>query len=256
MKFVRGRAHRFLTAGPKAMTRVLVTRPEPGATRTLEILKSRGHAAEIISLTEISPIGYDLPTHTFDAIIITSQNAIMHGAALLAAFKTKPVFTVGKRTADMLVTEGHIVLAWAETADDLLPLIKNHSHKNLLYISGQARRPQLETGLHAAGFQICTIETYRSSAMSNAADLLTVFFRSNEKAVILFYAPSAAQTFVEALRGTNPPVSTRYLCISNAVASQLPQSWQNAVTIAARPDDATMMAQLDKMLAHDHLPQA
>jgi uroporphyrinogen-III synthase len=90
----------------------LVTRPEPGATRTLNVLIERGIDAVSIPLTEILPLNFSVPNAEFDALIITSQNAIVHGAKLLAIHRSKPVFVVGQRTVETLRGDGHRNLAW------------------------------------------------------------------------------------------------------------------------------------------------
>ncbi len=236
------------------MARVLVTRPEPGATHTLNAILNRGIEATAIPLTEIQPLAFDVPVSDFDAFIITSQNAVRYGAELLALYVAKPVFVVGKRSAETF--KGHKIAAWAETALDLLPAIISQTPKNLLYICGKTRRPDLEIGLKAAGIHVKAVEVYRAKPAENTTQKLEAFFASTQNAIVLLHAPSAAELFVSALKGQKIPETARFLCMSAAIAVQLPSLWQNRVSFADKPDEAAMINQLDKMLARDHMPKA
>jgi uroporphyrinogen-III synthase len=231
------------------MRRVLVTRPEPGATRTLNALQAHGIDAVSIPLTEIQRLNFETPNAEFDVLIITSQNAVVHGAVLLAQHKAKPVFAVGKRTAEVLQSLGHAKVEWATTAQELLQMIIRCSPKTALYICGQTRRPELETGLATAKIPYQTVEVYSAARMRNVRQMLLAFLAGCSNPIILFYAPSAAEAFVIAMDGQYLPVSVRFLCMSAAISAQLPENWHMAVTLAGQPDDAAMITQLDKMLA-------
>lgn len=243
--------------------RVLVTRPEPGATRTVEALIARGIAAEAIALTEIVPLSWIKPAFTCEALIITSRNAILHGAALLESATAKPVFAVGRSTAEMLAGQGFADIKWAKTADELLPVLTDSLHKRLLYICGQNRRPQLEAGLASAHRQCMAVEVYKSVESRDNAINLARFFANSEKSVVLLHAPSAATAFVAALSGLTVSETmldtilqtTRFLCMSAVIAAALPLHWQHKVTIANDPDNTGMFNQLEKMLAQNHVAE-
>ncbi|MGL4406738.1 MAG: uroporphyrinogen-III synthase, partial [Notoacmeibacter sp.] len=123
--------------GGKPGTCVLVTRPEPGATRTVSALLERGIHAMAVCLTQILPLPTEVPGIGFDALIVTSQNGVRHGAALLKKYQSLPVFVVGKRTSDILKENGHHEVHWAENAQSLLALIFGAAPEHLLYICGQ-----------------------------------------------------------------------------------------------------------------------
>lgn len=236
------------------VTRVLVTRPEPGATRTLNALQAVGIDAAAIALTEISRVHFELPTGDFDMLMITSQNAVSHGTALLKQFFTTPVFVVGKRTSEALA--GHTIAAWAENAEELLPKIIIRAPKRVLFLCGQTRRPELESGLKSAGIHVEVVEVYGADPNRRAPAQLRIFFQSSENTIVLFHAPSAALAFISAINVNDVPQSTRFLCMSDAIAAALPVQFQNQITIANHPDEAAMLEQLDKMLASDHMPKA
>lgn len=231
------------------MTRVLITRPEPGGSRTLNALLARKVDAVSIALTAIQPLHFHAPDTDFEALIITSQNAIVHGATLLALHKSKLVFAVGQRTAEALRGLNHNHVEWAETAHDLVPRIIAHQPNRVLYVCGQTRRPELEIGLTAAGISVEAIEVYKALKAENLYKKLQVFFASTTNSIILFHAPSAVEAFVSAINNQNLHDKVRFLCMSAAIAEDLPENWQKNAIIAKRPDDAAMLDQLYKMLA-------
>ena len=81
--------------------RLLVTRPEPDATRTAEALRARGHDVLVAPLLRDETIAAELG-RTLCGVLMTSANA----ARALAAHPRRgeltrlPVFTVGARTAE------------------------------------------------------------------------------------------------------------------------------------------------------------
>ncbi len=231
------------------MTRVLVTRPEPGATRTLMALIERRVDAVSLPLTKIQPLNFVTPKPDFETLIITSQNAIGCAGTLLRGLAHVPVFAVGSRTAKTLQRLGHTTVKWAETAQDLLPLIIAHKPRSALYVCGQTRRPELEIGLSKARIPCRALEVYRAAPTENVSKALKAFFNDNPNPIILLHAPSAAEAFVLAMKDQNLPGSTRFLCMSAAISAPLPENWRALTTLAKQPDEEAMINQLDKMLA-------
>src|SRR3954453_3954403 len=81
--------------------RLLVTRPEPDATRTAETLRARGHDVLVAPLLATLTIAADF-AGPYDGVLMTSANA----ARALAAHPRRgeltqsPCFTVGDRSAE------------------------------------------------------------------------------------------------------------------------------------------------------------
>jgi uroporphyrinogen-III synthase len=249
---------RFSTVGPNAVTgrpgtRILITRPEPGAARTLEALLTRGLDARTICLTEIAPLPYFVPSLEFDALIISSQNAVIHGAALLKQHRLKPVFVVGRRTADILRINGHRHVVWAENAAALLGLLIGAAPRNSLYLCGQTRRPELESGLKAANVSVLAVQIYAALPVKSAAADLRLYFTENaktpQKTIVMFHAPSAVRAFFLAIKDFSIGNAVQFLCMSEAIAVEIRPSLQRAVSIAAYADEASMLNEIDKMLA-------
>ncbi|MEI9927647.1 MAG: uroporphyrinogen-III synthase [Sphingomonas sp.] len=83
------------------MTRpIAVLRPEPGNRATAAAIEAAGHTAIRLPLFEVRPIAWRPPDPAaFDALLLTSANALRHGGAGLASLRALPVHAVGEATA-------------------------------------------------------------------------------------------------------------------------------------------------------------
>src|SRR3954470_12261904 len=81
--------------------RLLVTRPEPDATRTAETLRARGHAVLVAPLLSMQSIDAQF-AGSYDGALMTSANAARALAAHPHAGELTPLtcFAVGSRTAE------------------------------------------------------------------------------------------------------------------------------------------------------------
>ena len=84
----------------RSMKRVLVLRPEPGASATVKRAKERGLDALAIPLFEVRPVDWDVPdAGSFDGLLLTSANAVRHSGEQLKELRGLPVHAVGAATA-------------------------------------------------------------------------------------------------------------------------------------------------------------
>ena len=82
------------------MSKVVVLRPEPGASATVARAKAAGIEAMAIPLFEIVPVDWTVPdVSAFDALLLTSANAARHGGAGLTSLSRLPTYCVGEATA-------------------------------------------------------------------------------------------------------------------------------------------------------------
>jgi uroporphyrinogen-III synthase len=105
--------------------RLLVTRPEPDAARTAEVLRAQGHTVLVAPLMRTETIAADFGG-PFAAVLLTSANA----ARALAAHPRKaellalPAFAVGARSAEAARDTGFTQVTSADGAlGDLVRLI-------------------------------------------------------------------------------------------------------------------------------------
>ena len=83
------------------MRTLLLLRPEPGLSASAERARSLGLDVITAPLFGVEPVVWQLPTPaTYDALLLTSANAIRHGGDGLAQLKHLPVHAVGSATAE------------------------------------------------------------------------------------------------------------------------------------------------------------
>lgn len=153
--------------------RILVTRPEPGASRTAARLAAAGFEPVLLPLTRIVPFDFSMPDGDFDAVIVTSAQALK--AVKADRILTLTVYAVGETTAESVKSAGFAAIFTAGGSVASIASLVRDSAKpaaRLLYLCGKVRRPELETALEAAGFHVTAVETYDAVPISYTRDAL------------------------------------------------------------------------------------
>ena len=122
------------------MSKLVILRPEPGASATLARATAAGIDALAIPLFTIAPVDWNAPSaHDFDALLLTSANAVRHGGDQLAAFRALPTYCVGEATAVAARAEGFAVAGTG--AGDAAALVERVPHGlRLLHLTARNHR--------------------------------------------------------------------------------------------------------------------
>jgi uroporphyrinogen-III synthase len=128
------------------MTRPLaVLRPEPGNTATAARIEALGLTAIRLPLFETRPLAWTPPDpDRFDALLLTSANAVRHGGEGLTALRHLPVIAVGEATARAARAAGLTVEAVG--ANDAAEAVRLSAGKRLLHLAG---RDRVDVGVEA-----------------------------------------------------------------------------------------------------------
>src|SRR4051794_40168263 len=122
------------------MRRVLVLRPEPGATATVEKARSLGLEAIAVPLFEIEAAEWKAPDAAhFEGLLLTSANAVTFSGEALRSLRRLPVYAVGEATAEAAREAGFTIAAIGETGVDRL-LGSIDPDLKLLHLCGADRR--------------------------------------------------------------------------------------------------------------------
>lgn len=236
------------------MTRVLVTRPEPVASKTAAKLTEKGYSVTVLPLTRIVPLSVDqgLFGRPFDAVAATSANAIRHAPDdLLAALRDIPAFAVGESTAELFRQHGFTTVRSAgEDAKALAALVGGQGHTlgRLAYLCGRVRMPVFEEEIGKNGAEISAIETYDADIVSYEADFLRESLAGQSFDAVLLYSARAAEAFGALLDcGLVEPAlfaKARLLCLSRKVAGALPEKWQERTVSAISPEEKALFGLL------------
>jgi len=145
--------------------RILVTRPPAAAARTAQRLRERGHDILIAPLLDIAPSHEPMPAGAWDALVLTSENALV---ALPDPPAFVPVLAVGDRTAAAAEQAGFTDVRSAEGDRHALALLAQEGlppGSRLLIVAGRDRKDDLAPRLREAGHEV-TLATGRSVAMT------------------------------------------------------------------------------------------
>jgi len=126
--------------------RIAVLRPEPGNRVTAAAIEARGHGAIRMPLFAVRALAWDAPdADAFDALILTSANAVRHAGPGLTALLGLPVYAVGAATAEAARRAGFdVVCVGTKGAEALLATAEAAGIHHALHLAGRERT--LESG--------------------------------------------------------------------------------------------------------------
>jgi uroporphyrinogen-III synthase len=209
------------------MRPVLVLRPEPGASATVERARKRRLSATAIPLFEIESLAWEPPdAGGFDGLLLTSANAVRRGGDQLESLRALPAYAVGEATAGAAREAGFSIAATGNADVDRF-LASIDPELRLLHLCGADRRSPEHPSQ-----SITPIIVYRANPVE-APDL-----SSAKGAVALIHSPRAGRRFAELVRDR---ISTSIVAISSAAAEAVGRGWQ-AVEVADQPTDDALLA--------------
>jgi uroporphyrinogen-III synthase len=209
------------------MPRVLVLRPEPGASMTVKRVRALGLDARAVPLFKVEPVAWQAPRPAgFDGLLLTSANAVRHGGDQLLKLLNLKVHAVGEATAAAARAAGFKVATTGEGGIDQL-LGKMSASLRLLHLCGADRRSPEQ-----AQQKITRTIVYRAQAIDRP-NLCAV-----DGSVALIHSPRAGRRFAELMLERS---SIIIAAISQATADAAGDGWK-AVEIAEQPTEDALLA--------------
>lgn len=232
--------------------RLLVTRPMPMAAETAEKLRALGHEPLPAPMLDIvaRPTG-DLPAGVFDAIILTSRNAleVLAQSEHLAPYRLTPLLVVGARSARRAADLG--LLRPVHIADDvagLMTAIAGHYHdKRLLYLRGADITQDIASILRREGVRIEEHIAYEALARTVMAPAMLQALNRGKIDGVLFYSARTAEIFVRLIEQDDQMRSCRPMiayCLSSHISTKLPLDMFGGLRIAPHASEAALLALL------------
>lgn len=215
------------------MKRVLVLRPEPGASATVERARARGLDAATIPLFEIEPVAWQAPdANDFDGLLLTSANAVRCGGEQLFGLRGLPVHAVGAATAEAAREAGFNIASTGEAGVDRL-LGSIDPEMKLLHLAGEDRKiPEQPRRT------ITAVTVYRSRP-SEDIDLSAA-----RHSVALVHSPRAARRLAELIGDGKRSVTIA--AISSEAADAAGSGWA-AIEAAGAPNDEALLALAERL---------
>jgi len=230
----------------------LVTRPAVDAEPVAAALRARGIETIVDPVLDIRPRrAVSVALDGVQAILATSAN----GVRSLAAATTRrdlPLFAVGEATAVRARDAGFADVAAADgDAASLAALVAARckpSGGTLLHVAGSAVARDLAGLLDPHGFSVRRAVLYDAVESPALAEATVAALAGGAIAMVLFFSPRTARTFVMLARacgqGDSCARATAF-CLSDAVAAEAAALAWRAVRVAAEPTLAALLAAVD-----------
>ena len=212
------------------MRRLFILRPEPGASASVERAKALGLDAVALPLFEIEPVEWQSPeAGSYDALLLTSANALLSGGEGLETLRGLPAYAVGEATAEA-ARESRFDIAGTGNAgvDRLLASIE--PGVRLLHLAGEDRHSPRD-----ARQAIAVVTVYRAVEIPRPDGIDDI---AGQTAAV--HSPRAAARLSQLL-GDEVKSTVRLACISEAAAAAAGKAWK-ANAIADKPTDEALLA--------------
>lgn len=232
--------------------RVLVTRPEPGASETARRLEAMGLLPLKLPLQQIRTLNLDagaIPAR-IAAVALTSANAVGHAPdAVIERLKRLPCFAVGASTAAAAADAGFSeVIEGGGHAEALAEtIIARRPGGPVAYLCGKVRRPGFEERLAGAGIAIHALETYDTVGLSHTVEEVQHLAACHPIDYVLVYSANAAEAMVAVTRqkGLESVFENAiFACISGRVAQTFGGWPETRIRIAPEPDERMLLSLL------------
>jgi uroporphyrinogen-III synthase len=206
---------------------IWVVRPEPGNGATLRRLAALGLAGRAMPLFEGEAVPWAAaPASQFDALMLTSANAVRHAGPGIGDYAGLPLWAVGSSTAAAAQDAG---LAVARSGAAGVAALLDGAQGRILWLCGEERT---EPPMHP-DLTVTPVAVYRMVERPVTPGAL------DPGSIILLHSARAARC-VAALIGSNRPAFT-IIAMSADVAAAAGEGWK-AIIVASAPTDAEMVA--------------
>jgi uroporphyrinogen-III synthase len=236
---------------------ILVTRPIEDAQPLAAELRSRG--AEVLlepmlDIVALEDVVLDLSTTT--GLLFTSANGV-RSFARINEQRTLKVFAVGDATAAAALAAGFGDVDSADgNIEDLVALVKKTWPLDcgpLLHAAGRTITGDLAAQLRRSGYDVRRTALYDATTATAFSEGLCVALRAGQLDFALFFSPRTANTFVSLAKTAglcDTCEGVDAICLSTAVADVLAALPWRSLTVAAEPNQRSLLSAVDGQLAH------
>ncbi len=217
--------------------KLLIIRPQPGADATARRAEAIGIETVVEPFFAVEPLDWDVPDLAcYDALMLTSANAVIHIGAMVTALKHLPVLAVGMMTAVQAKAAGLTVKLTGDAGvAELLQSAALAGHKHILWLAGADHTPITPP----IGMTVDVVAVYQSHALSAPKTLLETL---RQPALTALHSARAASYFAKICQQNVVDKSTQSLiALSPAVAASAGKGWR-AVIIADAPNDDSLLS--------------
>ncbi|MEV4935135.1 uroporphyrinogen-III synthase [Sphingobium sp. LSP13-1-1.1] len=215
------------------MRQVVILRPEPGAGRTAERAAELGLETRIFPLFVPQALQWDAPApERFDALLLTSANAVRLAGPSLALYRNLPAYAVGRATAKTLEEAGFArIVAGNGDGTAIARRIAADGHGHVLHLAGRTVAP-----IDAGALRIERVVVYEM--LRTGDDGLAE--RLEADSILLVHSPRAGELLARHV-GPGQRAFLHLIAISPAALAACGTGWASAQA-PEKPDDERMLA--------------
>lgn len=221
--------------------KLLIIRPQPGADATAKRARDAGFEPIIMPLFAIEPLPYPpVSSENYDAVLLTSGNAVRAASNVLEHLSSLPFYTVGAATARALVRASlDPGFVGAGGVNALLLKAQENGHRNLIWLAGE----DYSEPILPAELSLDIRFVYRSAEVV----LPTNFDEALRQAdAVMLHSSRAAQYFAGSCDSVG--IARRDITIatfSQNIADSAGEGWADTI-VAALPNDAALLPELQR----------
>lgn len=225
--------------------KVLVTRAEPGASRTAARLEALGFEPVLAPTSTIEPLQVAIELNPGESLALTSPNGAMAAGRLLST-REPNVFAVGDATADTARAIGFTQVTSAQgDGAGLASAIAEAGVDSILHIRGRDQAFDLVSALSTQGIKARSVIAYIAQPAPALPD--TALEALDQGALVLIHSAKGGERFV-----TLCPSSAalhRYAVISEAAATPLRAAGATRLSVSERPDETALLKAVEIALS-------
>jgi uroporphyrinogen-III synthase len=217
--------------------KLIIIRPQPGADATAKRATALGIRTTVAPLFDLRPVEWALPTtRNYDALMITSANALTYGGPALQQLFDLPVLAVGKATAEHAKSSGFkIAVTGNSGAAGLLEMPEANGFRNILWLAGADHMAITPP----ASVMVDSVVVYEAFALPPPDTLSAAL---NTPAVTALHSPRAARIFNLLCDDLDIDKAQQSLVtLSPAIAQAAGGGWR-AVAVADHPNDNALLS--------------
>lgn len=216
------------------MSRVIILRPHPGADATADRAQALGLEPVIYPLFTVEQLAWEPPDRAhFDALMLTSANAVRHAGPELMRYAALPLYVVGKATASAACDFGLVPQHIGDAdAAALLETMHREGRRAVLHLCGEN-----VVDTDTIGLDLLLIPVYRSIEHGSDDDLIAALQPGD---ILLIHSPRAGKR-LNALVDCESRSGLSVIAISQAALDAAGDGWTIAQA-APLPTDTAMLA--------------
>ncbi len=219
--------------------KLLIIRPQPGADATAKRVRDAGFEPIVMPLFAIEPLPYPpVAPENYDALLLTSGNAVRAASDALKHLSPLPFYTVGAATARALekasLEPGFV---GTEGINALLLKAQENGHRNLIWLAGEDySEPTLPEEI-----KLDIRFVYRSVPVPTPPN----FDKEVRQAdAVMLHSSRAAEYFAGSCdRAGVARQDITIATFSKNIADSAGEGWADVI-VAAAPNDAALLPEL------------